>query len=382
MRVLIAEDGLSSYVLPAVRSLGAAGWTVALAGPRRSRSAGSRWVTRTHLVPAVEDDHEGFVDGIARAVSEHGYDVVFGGDDVEVLGLSVARDRLGTVFPYAPHDQVLRAIDKLGLTQAADAVGMATPATAAADDDAVARTVLPVVVKARLHWAPGATVGRGRVAAALCTTREQVVAAVEEARLAGREIVLQEVVDGDLVAVTALCAPGGQVLARSQQRATRLSPLLRTSTRARTEPVDPALAAQVDALLAELRWTGIANLQLLAPADGPPRLIDLNGRFYGSLALALAAGLDLPVWWTLLATGSTVEVQPPAAVGVRYSALEHDLQRARTERRGGLLADLADSLRAARGAAHSTWDRHDLRPSADRVVHLAAELAQRRAGRG
>src|SRR5689334_23321793 len=131
-RALIVEDGLGSYLLPAVRSLGRGGWTVGLGGPRRSRTASSKWVARTHHVPPAEQGLDAIRQAVAQAVDEGGYDVVFGGDDVEVLALSAVRDQLDAVVPLAPHDVVVRGIDKLELSRAAEAAGIAVPRTAEA----------------------------------------------------------------------------------------------------------------------------------------------------------------------------------------------------------------------------------------------------------
>lgn len=51
-------------------------------------------------------------------------------------------------------------------------------------------------------------------------------------------------------------------------------------------PLDPALVDRAEALLRRIRWDGLVELQFLTGSDGIPHLIDLNGRFYGSLALA------------------------------------------------------------------------------------------------
>jgi predicted ATP-grasp superfamily ATP-dependent carboligase len=240
---------------------------------------------------------------------------------------------------------------------------------------------LPVIVKARLHWTPGASSASGRVPASLCRTAEEVQAALAEVAAAGGNAVVQEVVDGELMAVTALCAPGGRVVAESQQVAERVSPRLRVSSRARTVAIEPELSASVGRLLGELGWFGIANLQFLRPVNGAPQLIDFNGRFYGSIVLAVAAGLDLPATWATLAltgadaAGSALPTR--GRPGVRYQSLEEDLRRARLERRGGLLGDVAGTLGYAARAVHSTWDRTDPMPAVSRL----GELLSRRTGR-
>ena len=63
-----------------------------------------------------------------------------------------------------------------------------------------------------------------------------------------------------------------------------------------TVPIDEELAAKVSRLLDEVGRFGLAQLQFLVPANGRP-VICFNGRFYGSMALGAAAGLDFPAIW-------------------------------------------------------------------------------------
>jgi hypothetical protein len=60
-----------------------------------------------------------------------------------------------------------------------------------------------------------------------------------------------------------------------------------------------------------------------------PLLIDANLRFYGSLPLALAAGVNLPaLWHAVVAGGELPAFPPPYRVGVTYRHLEHELTAA------------------------------------------------------
>lgn len=212
-RALIAERDAAPHVLAAARALGVAGWEVGLAtAARRGPARHSRWIARVHPVPAAESGAGSFVEHVAAAVRAGAYDVVFGADDVEVLALSAGREAIPCVVPYAGHRDVLRAIDKLELARAAERVGLGTPSTRAATSEALAATGLPVVVKACLHWTPGTATGRRHLLAARCDTRDD---AVHRARIeaAGGEAVLQEPVDGELMALTLLVDRAGRPVA-------------------------------------------------------------------------------------------------------------------------------------------------------------------------
>jgi predicted ATP-grasp superfamily ATP-dependent carboligase len=385
-RVLIVEDGLGPHPLAATRSFGAAGWYVGTGSlTPGGRADSSRWAAAWHHVPPAEQDWEAFLAATRQAVAEGGYDLVFGADDVEVLALSAGRGTLGALFPYADHESLVRAVDKLTLTRAAEAAGLAVPRTASPEEGPTALP-FPVVVKARVHWTPGQRDVPARLDRSFCTTPAELERAVARIAAAGGGAVVQEVVGGDLMAVTLLLDRSGRRLATVQQRARRISPYWHNSVRAETVPVDPDLTAACERMLHDLGWWGLANLQFLAPSDGgAPRLIDFNGRFYGSLALAGAAGCDLPVLWARAALEPSSSPGEPVTgtAGVRYQSLEEDLRRALVERHGGLVQDVAETLRTARGAVHSTWSAEDLRPALRRSRQLlraeAGELARRSA---
>lgn len=90
------------------------------------------------------------------------------------------------------------------------------------------------------------------------------------------------------------------------------------SCRAQTVEVDEDLAARATALLTALGWSGLVELQYLRDDDGRRWLIDLNGRFYGSMALANAAGANLADAWARSALGRPLPSLPDGRPGVRF----------------------------------------------------------------
>jgi predicted ATP-grasp superfamily ATP-dependent carboligase len=84
------------------------------------------------------------------------------------------------------------------------------------------------------------------------------------------------------------------------------------------------LQAGVRRLLGELEWSGIYQVQFIHSADAS-YMIDFNPRIYGSLALAVAAGTNLPAICVELMQGRRPEVAP-YSLGVRYRAEEQDVR--------------------------------------------------------
>ncbi len=300
MRILLVGHACSREMLAAARCLGRAGHEVHVAsGRRRSLAGGSRHVRSEHHVPPPDGNVHEFVDAVAAAAATTRAEVAIGCGDPELLALSRYRERIHAGVPLASHERVVRAVDKLSLLAEAAAVGIAVPETVIADDRAIDAWRGSAMVKARLHWEPGLQSASGGWASARYVPAGVSPAAAARAVVdAGRSPVLQRPVDGDLIAVAAVRDASGELVALQEQHATHTwPPGAGISTRAHTVQPEPELVDQVRRLLGRLGWIGMVQLQFLRAAQGPAHLIDLNGRPYGSLALALAAGLPLPALW-------------------------------------------------------------------------------------
>lgn len=374
MRALIVgNDGYHvRNIVGAARALGLAGWQVGIGSPVPGLAARSRWTIRWHRIPSPAKDIDRFAAAIDRAAVRYGYEVVFPGGDAEVLALSAVRDRIRCQIPLPPLDVAERALDKLAVAPYAAAVGLAMPKTRPVTSEALAEVDWPVMVKARLHWRPGARQAPDRLNVLRAHDRQAVEQRAREIDAAGGEAILQDIVNGRHTAYVALLDENHDVVAAHQQDGYGTWPEVDgVWTRAETVPLDPDLHERCAALLRDLRWVGLMQVQFLVTDDGARELIDLNGRFYASIGLAVRAGVNLPALWGSLAIGAKPATVGKARPGVRYQWLEGDLLRAVKERRGGLAADVLDCLRFGRGAVPSLWRSDDPMPG---VAWMAQEL--------
>ena len=370
MRALVVDQGLDRGSLAAVRALRDDGWLVGVGSPFRGLAGSSRAVSRWHLVPAAECGVDEYIDTIRRVVAAGRYDIVFSSDDIGVLALSLHREEIGAVVPYAEHAAVVRSLDKLEMTRAAEAVGLSVPRTAEPGAGAPAGGGDPVIVKPRLHSVlkPGAP---GRLDTIIARDPREATAAMDVIRRAGVEPIIQEVVDGELMSFQAVMDREGNMLAPVQQESPRTwPPDSGSASRSHVVRVDPSLAARVGALFRRLGWFGLAQLQFIAPrGGGEPRLIDLNGRFYSSLALAVASGSNLPAIWAGLATGMRVDAGTAPQPGCSYQWFSRDLRD--SWRRKGVRGAI-ETVRLSGHGVHSVWSRDDPWPA---VHHYGLQLA-------
>ena len=61
-------------------------------------------------------------------------------------------------------------------------------------------------------------------------------------------------------------------------------------------PLDKEMVAAADKLLSAVGWTGVAMVEFKRDLkDGKAKLMEINGRFWGTLQLAVSSGVDFPV---------------------------------------------------------------------------------------
>jgi len=128
-------------------------------------------------------------------------------------------------------------------------------------------------------------------------------------------------------------------------------------------PLDPNAVAHAEKLLTSLNWHGVAMVEFKRDnRDGSLRLMEINARFWGSLQLAIDAGVDFPRLLVEIAQGRHPALAGHYRIGVRsrwfwgdLDALLQILLRSRTslnlpESHPGRLKSLWDFIQF--------WDRN------------------------
>jgi predicted ATP-grasp superfamily ATP-dependent carboligase len=323
VRVLVT-DAEYKLTLGAIRSLGRRGVeVVAVAAHPRAEGFHSRYAANRVVGPPP---HEGdrFVDFVLETVERKRIDVVLPIGQDSNLALSRARDRVRerAAIAVAAWDSMQVAASKRRAVEFALELGVPVPHTF---EDAADVDGFPVVAKK--------VVGSGQV---------RYVNYADELPH-GDDWLLQEYVPGEGRGLFALL-DNGEEKAVFMHRRLREYPVTGGASTAAESIVDPTLRELGLRLLTNLGWHGVAMVEFkLDRRDGSYRLMEINPKFWGSLDLAIAAGVDFP--WLAVQLALDRPIVPPSyRVGLRFQWVFSDLVHAAARPRDipGFLRDLLD----------------------------------------
>jgi predicted ATP-grasp superfamily ATP-dependent carboligase len=329
---VIVTDAARGSAIAFIRSLGRRGVEV-VAADHRPRSAGfrSRYAHECLLYPDPAQAPDAAIDVLLAAAQERRVDLIVPVSDEVLLPLSAARERFDGVCALAvpEADALQTVIDKAATLELGRRLGVPTPRTALARtvDEALAVAPglgWPVVVKP----AASRVYRDGAVEAFHLAYADGPDAVAEQVgRLRGRcAALLQEYRAGEGHGVE-LLADRGRPLVAFQHRRLHEVPITGGASSLREGvAIDPELYGHATRLLAALNWTGLAMVGFRVGPDGPT-LMEVNGRIWGSLPLAVKSGVDFPLGLVELYLGRRLDdvARPGPVLGVRSRNLGLEL---------------------------------------------------------
>lgn len=120
------------------------------------------------------------------------------------------------------------------------------------------------------------------------------VAAGAHEGLPWERFLVQELIDGETLCV-AMVFSQGRLRGKVAYRQIREYPVFGGQATCRISVSNPSSEESLQRLLEHLGWHGVCQADFIIDrATGTPYLIDINPRFWGSLAQGIAAGVDFP----------------------------------------------------------------------------------------
>lgn len=319
---VLVLDGMWNKSLAAVRSLGRRGFYVT-AGERTRLAAAlfSRYCSRRWVYPSPFERSGAFLDLLEQELSKGKYDVLIPMEWSTQALLTQAgnRERIERLvrIPFADAGTACTVNDKAWLMHYARSRGIEVPKTCFIEnEDDLGRIAgmidYPVLVKPR-----ESSGSRGILRAA---GKDELLRAYAIVHARFPFPIIQECLPpgGDAYGVGLLLNFRSEVRASFVYRRLREYPVSGGPSTLRESVERGDVRETAESLMTSLKWQGVAHAEFrIDPRDGRPKLLEINPRFWGSLSLAVEAGVDFPYLLCRMAMEGDVAPVRDYAVGVR-----------------------------------------------------------------
>ncbi len=361
------------------RSLHRAGARCIVAMPRGTAlHISSRAIAATVKLHGDVAEQAAMLDRLARAEGA-GWVVPTSDTSLQIVCAAYVELTRSCAVGAPPPDIVQRVLDTAITLAIAEGVGVPVPASLAIArardlDAALALLRFPIIAK---------PADKSRETSHNFKTRtfdsaEELRSTFATQSRFGEGLLFQSYHGGQGVGIELLISKGELVTAFQHRRLSENPPSGGVAVVAISEAVDAKLLDYSMRLLRALEWEGVAMVEFRHDsATGDTALMEVTGRFWGSLPLNTAAGVDFPLYAWQLAQGITPT--PPASypVGLRVRWTAGALERAGhafsefPEERISFGAALKQLLADfAPGTKSAMWSWSDPLPAMQEVAHV------------
>ena len=329
--VLVAE-GENPVAMPILRSLMDKGLNVAaMTCIPRPFSRLSRHHCRLILVPSMAKEME-YARAVEKIVKKGKFDVLFPIFEWSLMPISKNRQKIARYvkLPIASHESIVKCYDKLLTLKLAMDKDIPIPKTYFVRNSSELKKVAkeidyPAVVKPR--WS---VVWKGEKAfyrrGGLVNSPTELIAAYHSIHKHFPFPLIQEYVPGINYSVAALYNDGKPRAFCCIKVYRAWPPTGGNSCFRESVVLEPEMRSFCEKLLKALDWHGIAEVEFrLDSRDNLPKLMEINPRFWGSLCVAVKAGVDFPYLLYRITMDGDVNGVFNYKVGVKGRYFEQEL---------------------------------------------------------
>lgn len=308
IKKILLLDAYSTRTLACVRSWGRRDIEFVVGGETRwDMSLFSRYAKQKCLYTSPKKDVSKFIEDVNHHCRQFAADHVFPTSEAAIMACSEFENELESVPIIPSRSNISTVFSKINTLRAAQSLGIPIPETTYISEENIqslrwVANKFPVVVKSESSeiMLPEKAVTSGKTFYAF---NEDELERECKSRVAkGQSLLLQEFIDGYGVGISGLFLKGEPVALIGHRRIRESNPMGGPSAVAESIEIAPDLLRSTIALLDLIGFTGPAMIEYKVDRrTGQAYLMEINGRFWGSILLALAAGLDLPyLYWKML----------------------------------------------------------------------------------
>jgi len=357
MTTVLITDGNQRSALAITRSLGAAGFQMIVGDETvKNLSCASKYRRACFNYPSPYHNEADYVDALLNAVIKYRVDFIIPVTDISSVVISKHIGRLPpSVAVCMPSEDIYwAASDKAQLHRLAEKMGVPQPTRYYVQDMAQYKALRNEITFPCVLKPDRSIVKQGEGYAKTLVSRVDNIAQidnlVQKNGVLTNSFMIQDVIQGEGVGVFVLCDHGEAQVTFCHKRIREKPPWGGVSVVRESIKVDPTIEALAKKLLREVCWHGVAMVEFkVCTKTGTPYLMEINGRFWGSLQLAIDAGIDFPRLLIDLYSGKEIFAQKSYRVGVKsrwfLGDVDHMLIRIKNRKRlDGELPGLGKTL--------------------------------------
>ena len=317
-RVLVT-DGHFRKTLAAVRSLGQKGVQVTV-GERTclNTSFFSKYCSKRLIYPSPRKTPNQFIEFLLKEIKKNQYDCLFPMEEETLLLLVKYHSEISKhTYLLSPDLKKIEFVrDKGNLMQFAEKTGIPAPRTfynpppRSLSFDSIP---VPAVIKPRIS--------SGSFGIVYVKKREDLIPSYRSVHEQFPFPIVQEWIPdgGGIYGFSALFDETSNVKAAFVHEKLRMYPIQGGPSTLGEGVEHPQIMGMGLSLLKSLNWVGVGMAEFkVDPRDGIPKLMEVNPRFWGSLQLAIASGVDFPYLILRMAKRESFEPILHYAVGKRF----------------------------------------------------------------
>lgn len=398
---VLVLDSQGQNSIAVTRTLGKKGIAVTAGGIRRYLPGMlSKFAADSFVYPDPATDGNAFIEHLESHLEANDYDAVLPLTDLTTSWLSVHKERLeatGTSVGAEDESTFLAANDKGRLFDLVDDVDVPSPVTYVPEsmDDVPGiddERTFDVVVKPRRTTrttGDGASYTNRLSGSNYVASDENLLERFEDLLGDAPELtdelpIVQEVVPGEDTKCTVGIADDGELLAHFQHRKFRVYPPSGGIGAVRQGIREPKMREYAARVVEALGWTGPVHVEFMQTPDDDFYLLEVNGRYWGSTALTINSGVDIPWLHYRLLRGDDVTPQPETyRTDVKQRKLfYHDLRWLRQNLEDGNYAAILPFIGSFFTTREEFLDPSDPLPFVGLVPRTATALTSQRRGSG
>jgi len=333
---IIVTDGNNRAALAITRSLGKEGHELIVGAEEQPCLASvSRFCGKNFRYSYPDKSPRSFTSEIMDVVKREKPDVLLPVSEITTLLIMQNKDVLekDCLVPFQSFDSVNRAASKYEILHLAQSLDIPIPKTfflEKADDLSEALSFcrdidFPIVLKpsrSRVANVDGFRATGVKYAHDL----EDVKAIISDCHSGDFPLLIQERIYGAGIGLFACYNHGKQIAIFSHRRLREKPPSGGVSVLRESFPVNGTLKTYTDKLLKAINWHGVAMVEFKQDkACSDYKLMEVNGRFWGSLQLAIDAGVNFPSILVKVASEEPVEPITSYKINVKTRWLWGDI---------------------------------------------------------